>query len=250
MIRTTKAGLFVIVTALLTLYAAQTQSSEKDFDTWQNTIAPLYIWGVSLDGELTLGRATVPLKVDFADAISDLEGTFTIHYEGAKGHWGIIADYYIVNIAPEATGPGGQKFTVDFANTIIELSALYRFSANNPWQLLAGVRSYKLDAEIKTGGGLTLAQGDDTFNDFIIGGRYFGKLSKRWSLLGRLDIGTGDSDFVWNAAVFGDWRFHKTFSVFFGYRILDYDISQGSGPNTLKYSVTHSGPLAGVAIHW
>ena len=249
MIRIAKAYLFA-VSALIMLGVTQVQASEKDFNTWQNTIAPLYIWGVSLDGEMTLGTNTVPLKVDFSDAISDLEGIFTVHYEGVKGHWGIIADYSFLNLTPEVTGPGNAKLKVDFTNTIAEVDALYRFSDTNPWQLLAGLRSYKIDAEMKAGNGATLAQGDDTFNDFIIGGRYFGKLSNTWSLIGRLDIGTGDSDFVWNASVFADWRFHKTFSVLFGYRMLDYDVNQGSGPSTFKYKVTHSGPLAAVAIYW
>jgi hypothetical protein len=34
-------------------------------------------------------------------------------------------------------------------NNIGELAGMYRFGANNPWQLLAGVRSYSLDVTIK-----------------------------------------------------------------------------------------------------
>lgn len=35
--------------------------SNEDFNTWQNTLAPLYLYGVSMSGTLTSGPITAPL---------------------------------------------------------------------------------------------------------------------------------------------------------------------------------------------
>lgn len=244
---------FVCLALLFGQHAAA--DSNKDFNTWQNTLAPLYLWGISMSGTSTLGTTTVPLEIEFQDAISDLSGIFTIHYEGAKGNWGIIADYSYLNLTPKTEIPGTSvQLNTDVKNTIIEVSALYRFAANNPWQLLAGVRSYDLDITIS---GLPQPPAPvsqiaikETITDFIIGGRYLGSINDKWSFIARGDIGTGDSDLVWNVLAAFDYRFTKLLSAFVGWRVLDYDVDMGSGADTFKYDMNHSGPILALAFHW
>ncbi len=229
--------------------------SNEDFNTWQNTLAPLYLYGVSMSGTLTSGLITVPLEIEFADAVSDLEAIFTVHYEGAKGNWGIIADYSFLNLGPSAEIPGtSDVLDVDMKNTIAELAGLYRFGADNPWQLLAGYRTYQLDVTISglPAPPLPVSQVviDETINDFFIGGRYVRKINDKWSFLGRADIGAGDSDLVWNAVLTFDYRFTRLLSGFAGWRVLDYDVDRGSGADTFKYDMNHSGPVLALAFHW
>jgi hypothetical protein len=175
--------------------------SNEDFNTWQNTLAPLYLWGISMSGTMTSGPITAPLEVEFSDAFSELEGVYTIHYEGAKGNWGVIVDYSFLNLTPSIAVPNiSAAINIDMANTIAEVAGLYRFGANNPWQLLAGYRSYKLDLTVN---GLPTPPApasqiviNETINDVFVGGRYIRNLNDKWSLVGRADIGTGDSDLV------------------------------------------------------
>jgi len=229
--------------------------SAKDFNTWQNKLAPLYLWGVSMSGTSTFGTNTVPLDIEFTDAVSDLEAVFTFHYEGAKGHWGIIVDYSYLNLTPKAEIPGTPvQLNVDLKNTIAEIAGLYRFGPNNPWQLLAGFRSYDLDLTVN---GLPQPPAPvpqiaikETINDFFIGGRYLRSINDKWSFIGRADIGAGDSDLVWNVLAAFDYRFTKLLSAFGGWRVLDYDVNTGSGPSTFKYDMNHSGPILALAFHW
>jgi hypothetical protein len=141
-----KLKIFVIGSFFLLISFAKSSLAEENFNTWQNTLAPLYLWGQSLDGTIN----DQGLQIDFNEALDDLNGVATVHYEGAKGHWGIIADYSFVNIRPEGTtpGPGSIPVAVDMENTIAEIGALYRFGPNNPWQLLGGLRRYDLDVDI------------------------------------------------------------------------------------------------------
>ena len=244
-----------IVCCVLLFSSQAWADNSKDFNTWQNTLAPLYLWGVSMSGTMTTGPVTAPLEIEFSDAVNDLEGIFTLHYEGAKGNWGIIVDYSFLNLTPSGTVPGTPAvINVDMKNTIGEIAALYRFGPNNPWQLLGGYRSYQLDVTIN---GLPSPPAptsqikiDETINDFFIGGRYMGNINEKWSFVGRADIGTGDSDLVWNALVAFDYRFTKLLSGFVGWRALDYDVNTGSGADTFKYDMNHSGPILALAFHW
>jgi len=222
--------------------------SKEDFNSWQNTLAPLYLWGVSMSGSMTTGPITAPLDIEFSDAVSDLEGIFTLHYEGAKGNWGVIVDYSYLNLGPSVEIP---TLDVDMKNTIAEIAGLYRFGPDNPWQLLAGYRSYILDVTISGFPGpmpqLTI---DETINDFFVGGRYVRKINDKWSFVGRADVGAGDSDLVWNAALAFDYRFTRLLSGFVGWKVLDYDVDRGSGAETFKYDMNHSGPLFALVFHW
>jgi hypothetical protein len=227
-------------------------STDEEFNSWQNTLVPLYLWGQSLSGTMTKGTSTVPLDLEFSDAVSDLEAAYTVHYEGAKGHWGVILDYSFLNITPSADVAGTPiSVDVDMKNTIAEVAGLYRFGANNPWQLLAGYRSYNLDVTVK---GLPGPSGsidiEETINDFFIGGRYITQFSDRWTFTGRADIGTGDSDLVWHASAIFDYQFTKLLSGLVGWRVIDYDVDQGSGADRFKYDMTHSGPLLALAFRW
>jgi hypothetical protein len=229
--------------------------SNEDFNSWQNTLAPLYLWGVSMSGTMTSGPVSAPLEIEFSDAVSDLEAIFTFHYEGAKGNWGVIADYSFLNLGPSAAIPGTPAvINVDMKNTIAEVAGLYRFGPNNPWQLLGGYRTYQLDVTISglPSPPLPVSQVviDETINDFFFGGRYMRKIGDKWSFLGRADIGAGDSDLVWNAVLAFDYRFTKLLSGFVGWKVLDYDVDQGSGADTFKYDMRHSGPLFALAFHW
>lgn len=192
---------FVVISCTLLFGSHVWADSNEDFNTWQNTLAPLYLWGISMSGTMTSGPITAPLEVEFSDAFSELEGVYTIHYEGAKGNWGVIVDYSFLNLTPSIAVPNiSAAINIDMANTIAEVAGLYRFGANNPWQLLAGYRSYKLDLTVN---GLPTPPApasqiviNETINDVFVGGRYIRNLNDKWSLVGRADIGTGDSDLV------------------------------------------------------
>jgi hypothetical protein len=113
----------VLISNILLYGSHSWADSNKDFNTWQNTLAPLYLWGVSMSGTMTSGPVTAPLEIEFSDAVADLEGIFTLHYEGAKGNWGVIVDYSFLNLTPSAEIPGTPAARRDQAATcwLVEL---------------------------------------------------------------------------------------------------------------------------------
>lgn len=91
---------------------------------------------------------------------------------------------------------------------------------------------------------------EETMDDFFFGGRFVGRLKDKWSFVGRADVGTGDSDQVWNALAVFNYRFTDLLSAFVGWRVLKYDVDRGTGANTFKYDMNHSGPLLALSFHW
>src|SRR5210317_1924724 len=61
-------------------------SPSKD---WEFSLAPMYLWAVSIDGDQTVKGNKVDLDVSFSDIWDNLNGALTFHFEGVhKQRWG------------------------------------------------------------------------------------------------------------------------------------------------------------------
>ena len=72
------------------LNAQDTLSKEKD---WLFNLSPFYLWGVTIDGDVTSGTNTVPVDAPFSNLVDNLEAAFIVHFEFMhKSNWGFIVD--------------------------------------------------------------------------------------------------------------------------------------------------------------
>jgi len=143
--RSLRVSIGVLLTVALGVNGAL--ADEKRPGEWEYEVAPLYLWGISIDGTSRLGPVTAPLDIDFNDAVSDLSGIFTVHFEARNPRWGYYADVSYVRLTPESALPTGQKVSVDFRNPLIVVAGLYRLGEAGfaPWWLVDGVRYMKMD---------------------------------------------------------------------------------------------------------
>jgi len=226
----------------------------SDGDKWNYSLAPLFLWGMGIEGTTSIGPVSAPLDIQFKDALDNLDGVFTIHFEAQKRDLTLFAEYQYVNLGPEAQLPNGSVVNVTFKNTMAELGAGYRVVDGDvhDFELLGGGRYTKQDL---TARGIPLPPLNSISNkeswwDVFLGGRWTARLSERWKFVGRVDLGTGGSDMTSNLSGFFDYRFRDWGSVFIGYRYMDFDYEDGTGVNRYAYDATQEGPLAGLAIHW
>ncbi|NCF29883.1 MAG: hypothetical protein GWP69_21100 [Gammaproteobacteria bacterium] len=225
---------------------AQGDLPESETDKWQFTIAPLYLWAVGIDGDIGLGPATAPVNIKFSDALSNLSGAFTLHFEARKEKWNVLADYMWVGLEPSATLPTGAPLNVDLDMQIGELGGTYLVTEGSPFvEVLAGARYQKIDLKASP----TPVSVDENWWDGFVGARITGQWGN-WKVVGRADVGGGGSDLVWNVSLLGDYRFKNWGSVFAGYRVLDYDYSSGSGASRFVFDTRLQGPLLGLAFHF
>ena len=76
--------------------------------------------------------------------------------------------------------------------------------------------------------------------------RFTGILTDSISATVRADVGGGSSDLVWNVAALVDWQYKHWGSVYAGYRVLDYKVSnEGLGLN-----LQAKGPVIGLTFYW
>jgi hypothetical protein len=225
---------FLLLCGFLGTAAAQGELPESESDEWQFTIAPLYLWAVGIDGNIGVGPVTAPVNITFDDALSNLSGAFTLHFEARKKKWNVLADYMWVGLSPSASLPTGTPVNVDLDMQIGELGGTYLVTDSSPYvEVLAGVRYQSVDMTASP----TPVSIDDSWADGFVGARITGQ----W--------GNG-SDLVWNVSLLGDYRFKKWGSVFAGYRVLDYDYSSGSGASRFVFDTRLQGPLLGLAFYF
>ncbi len=248
----------LLTSTLLALALPGQAVAEED---WEFIVSPLFLWGLSIDGDATINGNTAPLDLDFRDDILDnMEMVFTIHGEARKGRWGLMLEYQYVDLEPEvgiSQGPVSIEADIGFEEDFFEFAGAYAFSESDTtrWEVLLGGRytdqKVDVDADIISilpplPEGVS-GSGGDSWWQAIAGIRVQHQLSKQWSFIGRADYGYEDSDnSSYNGAFMFNYRFNDWGSAFIGARYLDYDYED----DDYGFDAAKAGPLAGVSIHF
>lgn len=253
------------ITCLSTVLACGSQATSAADDAWAFSVAPLYLWGKSIEASATAGGSTLPLDLTFKDEIlENLDAAFALHLEASKGALTLFAEYNYAKLKPTAEAvfqAGEARVDVDFKDIMAEGGLTWAFaeSAAMRWEVLGGLRYYKQDVETK----LTLSVPDqqstarrwrtgDSWVHPFAGVRLRATLGEKWMLRLRGDYGYEDSD---NSGLQGiatiDYRFREWGSAFFGYRYYDMDYNNSaSGLDQYGFDGKQRGPLIGLNLHF
>ncbi|MGE5238372.1 MAG: hypothetical protein ACM3ON_06185 [Chloroflexota bacterium] len=71
--------LLVVFLSVSSAFGAEDPPVSKD---WEFSLAPMYLWAVSIDGEQTVKGNKVDLDVSFSDVWGNLNGALIFHFEG------------------------------------------------------------------------------------------------------------------------------------------------------------------------
>ena len=222
-------------------------------ENWDFNLAPLYLWGVSINGEQTVKGVTVDMDVPFGDIFKDLNGALTVHFEGVyQQRWGFLVDFSWVRLNPKQGTPVGD-IDIDFTQIMAELGGFYRwnFGAHN-LDALGGLRYSSMDVELDFPGPLPRIDQGKGWIDPFVGGRWLWQMTEKWNLIFRGDIGgfSVGSDLTWNLVGLIEYQPWKHVSIFGGYRVLYQDFVDGSGANEFRFDATMHGPALGLNIKW
>ena len=250
--------------ALATLLVAGSFSSaqlyaEESEGEWEFMIAPLFLWGMSIDGESAIDGNALPLDLDFRDDVMEnLDAVFTFHFAARKDDLLLFAEYQYVSLDPTVeanVGPLSVNADVDLTINAAEVGAGYTISETDAtrWEVLGGLRWLDQDLDVQANlgiddptGQIPIKGGDDWYQGFV-GARVTDTLSKNWSLIARGDYGYGDSDNdAWHFNAMADYRFNDWGSAFVGYRYMKIDYASSS----YSYDAEQQGPLLGISIYW
>ena len=259
-----------ILAGLCLLTGANTlaMATETAADEWEFSATPMFLWGVSIDGDATIGGTTAPLDLDFRDDIlENVEAVFSMRGDARKGKWALLSEVQYAELDPtvkisQDMPPASVKNDINFTITMIELGAGYAVveTAKSRWELIGGARynRHELDMDVNLkppGGGPSIKTDESVDEDWwqgFAGGRLFYSLTDTWTFVGRGDYGYGDSDnTAVNASFFFDYQYNDWGSVLVGYRYMNFDYDNGrSGDSKYAYDATQQGPLLGLTIRW
>ncbi len=235
----------VLVVLILTAFALPA-FAQTDGD-WDFTLAPLYVWMVNMDGDMTVMNKTVPVEADFGDIFDKLDQILTFHVEGwYQQRWGVLFDYSYLQLKDGTDSP---PIDATIKNYLTELAFLYRHtSGDHSFDGLAGIRYTSMDVGLDVGMLPIEIDRDKSWTDPIIGLRWIWGFGEQWSVMARGDIGGFGvgTDFAWNLAGLVEWRPWSAVSFIGGYKALSQDYDEGD----FKYDVLMHGPVLGVNIYF
>ncbi len=255
-------GLFFITFSLLFCSSVVSAGDSPGTSDWEFNLAPFYLWGINIKGDLSLGTdkipgnipLTKPIDVPFEDVFTSLEGAFIIHFEAMhKSNFGVLVDVDYLNIGSDFTNSKGIGLDVDFEVTLAEVAGLYRMKKNNHnFDAVYGLRGYRLNPSVSFLNGPTVVDRTQDWLDPFVGVRWIWNFAEVWSVVARGDIGGFGigSDFAWQALGLVEWQPFKHVSFLAGYRALDIDYEDGTGNDYFKFDATVYGPLLGLNFKW
>jgi hypothetical protein len=220
-------------------------------ENWKSFLS-LYGWLPAITGDVKVKGLESDLDISYSDVLSNLDIFVMGHYEGFKGHWGIMVDGMYARVEAEKEHPQGAvpgRRQLKFTQSLVELAIPYRMSWNPVVaDVFIGGRYNYINMEISVPS--IPVKKDDTlaFVDPIVGGRVFIPLSKSWYLGLRGDIGGfglgNASDLALNGNAFFNWQASPVFSVQLGYRALYMKYNEGEN----EWNGTQHGPWLGLGF--
>lgn len=230
-------------------YAEESESNNN----WEFILAPMYLWAVSIDGDVTVNGIKTDMDVPFSDIWDDLNGALTFHFEGLhRSRWGFFSDLNYIVLNPEESTPIGD-IDIEFTQILFEVAGFYRFiEGAHSFDGLGGLRYSSMDVELDLPGPLPDVDARKSWVDPFIGLVWKWQFTEKWNTRLRGDIGGFGvgSDKTYNLIGLINFQPWKHVSLFGGYRVLYQDYSTGSGRSRFSYDATMSGPALGLNITW
>ena len=223
--------------------------------------AAVYLWTTSISADTTTGQ---DIDIGFSDILSNLDFAAMGAVNARKGKWTLIGEFIYLNVGDDekfsASGPLGLatlsgKISVDIKSSIGTAAVGYRLLETDKGTLnaIAGARVLWVDVstKIKTEGRFRTRRDvkisdSDSVIDAIVGVMGDIKLTPQWYVPYHAAVGTGQSQFTWQAYTGVGYHFKK-FDAELAYRYMGWKFK--SDIATLDNMTLH-GPLLGVRYHF
>ncbi len=246
---------------------------------WHFNVVP-YLWFPAVSGSIDTSvtglpgpnggesrRVDISGTVDPGNYLDNLRMAFMLTAEARKDNWLIYTDIVYADLGSQdtrvrqVTGPLGNLSTTitrdtetDISSTIWTLGGGYRVVHEPSWSLdlIAGFRYLTMNSDLTLS--LQDARGqslrarkvsmDQDEWDGIIGAR--GQIlfpDTHWFMPYYADIGTGSSNWTWQALLGLGYRFDWGEATF-AWRALGYEFDEGG------VDITFNGPALGVGFRW
>lgn len=247
------------------LLAVVSLSGAAGASDWEWNVTP-YLWATDVGADVSINdRQVADMEIGFDDLADDLELTAQGHIEGRRGRHGVMLDVFYVHLAGDdkrfALPPplaGEATAEGDLTLTIINAGGVFNPRGDGEgFSLLYGGRAVdrdiEVDARFAVAPGVTLARGyavSETLYDALLGARYIGRLTPRWTYALQADASTGGTELTWDALAGIGYSFGESgrYTLIAGYRYMDIELEKDNDLGQIDAEVTLSGFISGLRI--
>ena len=218
-------------------------------DGWRWSITP-YLWGSGIKADVTFPAGQeIGTDAGFDDILDKLDFGVQAHIEGHREKWGFFIDATYLSMSDDAVR-GPIETDAELDTGVYELALVFTpGGSNGQFSAFAGTRIIDISLDMTfTGTGpagfVEERSTDNSYTDFMVGGRYLFPFNDRWLLNLRGDVGGGDTESSWNAVATVGWRFGADLdnAVLVGWRYMQLEVENAG----LQTDLTLHGPIAGV----
>ena len=237
------AGLYAGVMLLTPLWA---QAGGHDTDDDWHLTGELYLWGASIGGTTRPGG---DVNVGLDDLLDNLDVAFMGGLEARKSRWLLIGDLTYLDVSAGQSGSLTDlalvTFTadVDVEGWVVNLLAGYSMvnTDTGSADIVFGARYLEVDVKLNVSANVILPPPGLDFSrdkkvwDGVVGLQGDIRLSENFFIPYYVDIGTGQSDFTWQA-ILGVGYKPRWGEITLGYRHIYWEFESGSALSDLNFS--------------
>ena len=224
---------------------------------WQFSLAPIYLWAASTEGEMTVRGIEADVEESFSDIMENFDGGIISHFETVyKQRFGLFADLVLIKLNPKDDQTAIGNIRIDYKEVLAELGGFYRYTTgDHTLDGLVGMRYSYIEGELNLPDPLQDLKEDVNWIDPFFGLRWWFRVAERWNLRFRGDVGGfgAGSDLAWNLVGLIDYQPWKHVGLAAGYRVYYQDYSKGKnerGREIFAIESTMHGPILGLDIRW
>jgi hypothetical protein len=253
----TPLGLALAITFSITQAAAASD--------WAWSLTP-YAWATDVQADISINdRQVADRRIDFGDLVDDLDYSEQGHFEGRHGRNGFLIDLFYVHLADDdkrvalpAPLAGEAIAQGDLKLTILDVGGVFNPRGDGEgFSLLYGGRlvdrSADVDATFLLGPGMTVAKSygvNESLYDGMLGARYIGRFSRRWTYAVQADASTGGTKHTWSSWAGVGYSFGDSgrYTLIAGYRYMNIEFEKDNALGEVDADVTLSGAISGLRI--
>jgi hypothetical protein len=248
--------LFLVITPVMPAYAAEEETDQQA--RWQFGV-DFYLWMADIGGESASGDT---IDVPFHTLLENLDFAYMGAFHARNGRWHFSTDVIYMKLEGDNSGtvtvPGDIELKTDakvkVQAWVVSPAVGYSFIDTEKirTEFVAGARYLWLKPELKlkiTGplnsSSKNISESGDVW-DGIVGIRGNVNLAKDWYIPYYADIGSGQSEYTWQAMAGVGYRINNMVDVVAVYRYLKWKFDDNKVIDNLDFG----GPLVGLRLQF